>query len=97
MSNAIPGTPARYNARLDLFCRAGDTAILINVPDAQPAVFQRNVLYSNNHVALEVEYPGEPTSNAAIQYDDNIFIGFSQLGWTVPLADLQQHQPKDVY
>jgi hypothetical protein len=76
MSNAIPGTPARYNARLDLFCRAGDTAVLINVPDAQPAVFQRNVLYSNNHVALEVEYPGKPTSNAAIQYDDNIFIGF---------------------
>ncbi len=76
MSNAIPGTPARYNARLDLFCRAGDTAVLINVPDAQPAIFQRNVLYSDNHVALEVEYPGKPTSNAAIQYDDNIFIGF---------------------
>jgi hypothetical protein len=76
MSNAIPGTPATYNARLDLFCRAGDTAIFINVPDAQPAIFRRNVLYSNNHVALEVEYPGKPTSNAAIQYDDNIFIGF---------------------
>jgi hypothetical protein len=76
MSNAIPGTPPRYNARLDLFCRAGDTAVLINVPDAQPAIFQRNVLYSDNHVALEIEYPGDPTSNAAIRYDDNIFIGF---------------------
>ena len=76
MSNAIPGTPPRYNARLDLFCRAGDTAVLINVPDAQPAIFQRNVLYSDNKVALEVEYPGDPTPHAAIRYDDNIFIGF---------------------
>jgi hypothetical protein len=76
MSNTIPGTPSGYNAHLDLFCRAGDTAVLINVPDAQPAVFQRNTIYSNNLVALEIEYPGDPTRAAAIQYDDNIFIGF---------------------
>jgi len=76
MSNDIPGTPPHYNARLDLFCRAGDSAILINVPDAQPAIFQRNVIYSNNALALEVEYPGNPTPNAAIKYDNNIFIGF---------------------
>jgi hypothetical protein len=76
MSNAIPGTPAKYNAHLSLFCRAGDTAILINVPDTQPAIFQNNIIYSNNHVALEVEYPGEPSTTAAIKYDNNIFIGF---------------------
>jgi hypothetical protein len=76
MSHTIPGSPSGYNARLDLFCRAGDTAILINVPDAQPAVFQRNTIYSDNHVGLEIEYPGNPSSEAAIKYDDNIFIGF---------------------
>ncbi len=76
MSHAIPGTPAGYNARLDLFCRAGDTAILINVPDAQPAVFARNMIYSDNKVALEIEYPDKPSSAAAIKYDDNILIGF---------------------
>jgi hypothetical protein len=76
MSNDIPGTPSGYNAKLDLFCRAGDTAILINVPDSQPAIFQHNIIYSNNHVALEVEYPGSPSSTAAIKYDNNIFIGF---------------------
>jgi hypothetical protein len=76
MSHEIPGTPAKYNERLGLFCRAGDTAVLINVPDAQPAIFQDNIIYSNNHVALEVEYPGDPSPKAAIKYDNNIFIGF---------------------
>jgi hypothetical protein len=77
MSHAIPGTPSGYNARLDLFCRAGDTAVLINVPDAQPAIFQRNTIYSDNLVALEIEYPGNPSPAAAIKYDNNIFVGFS--------------------
>ena len=84
MSNAIPGTPSGYNARLGLFCRAGDTAVLINVPDAQPAVFERNTLYSDNHVALEVEYPSDPTPHAAIRYDDNIFIGFPNSDGQLP-------------
>jgi hypothetical protein len=76
MAGAIPGTPAGYNTHLDLFCRAGNTAVLINVPDSQPAIFQDNIIYSNNQIALEVEYPGEPSSVAAIKYDRNIFIGF---------------------
>jgi hypothetical protein len=77
MSHAIPGTPSGYNAHLDLFCRAGDTAIAIDVPHAQPAIFQRNTIYSNNLVALEVEYDGDPSPTAAIKYDNNIFIGFT--------------------
>jgi hypothetical protein len=77
MSSAIPGTPPGYNAKLDLFCRAGDSAVLITVPEAQPAIFQRNVIYSANQLALEVEYPGDVSSpTATIKYDDNIFIGF---------------------
>jgi hypothetical protein len=76
MSHAIPGTPAGYNTHLSLFCRAGDTAVLINVPNSQPAIFQNNIIYSANHIALEVEYPGDPSSAAAIKYDNNIFIGF---------------------
>jgi hypothetical protein len=76
MSDAIPGTPSGYNARLDLFCRAGDSAVMIEVPKTQPAIFQRNVIYSDNFLALEVEYSGEPSPTAAIKYDDNIFIGF---------------------
>jgi hypothetical protein len=77
MSGAIPGTPPGYNARLGLFCRAGDTAILIMVPETQPAIFQHNIIYSDNLVALEIEYPKDYSSpTAAIKYDNNIFIGF---------------------
>lgn len=46
------------------------------MPDSQPAIFQDNIIYSNNHVALEVEYPGNPSPKAAIKYDNNIFVGF---------------------
>jgi hypothetical protein len=77
MGEKIPGTPPEFNAKLSLFCRAGDTAILINVPDDQPAIFRNNIIYSNNQIALEVEYPGGSSSpKAAIKYDNNIFIGF---------------------
>jgi hypothetical protein len=76
MSENIPAVPTNYNAKLDLFCRAGGAAILINVPDAAPAVFQNNIIYAKNQVGLEIEYPGEPSSKAAIHYDHNIFIGF---------------------
>jgi hypothetical protein len=77
MGEKIPGTPPEFNAKLDLFCRAGDTAVLINVPDDQPAIFRNNIIYSNNQIALEVEYPGGSSSpKAAIKYDNNIFIGF---------------------
>jgi hypothetical protein len=77
MGEKIPGTPPEFNAKLGLFCRAGDTAVLVNVPDDQPAIFRGNTIYSNNQIALEVEYPGGSSSpKAAIKYDDNIFIGF---------------------
>jgi hypothetical protein len=84
MAGAIPGTPPGYNAQLSLFCRAGDTAIDITMPENRPAIFQRNIVYSNNHVALEVEYPGNPSPNAAIKYDDNIFIGFPNSEGNLP-------------
>jgi hypothetical protein len=76
LSEAIPGTPPRFNAQLSLYCRAGDTAVLINVSDTKPAIFQGNTIYSNNHIALQVGYSSTPTASAAIKYDDNIFIGF---------------------
>ncbi|MBB5342495.1 hypothetical protein [Tunturibacter empetritectus] len=76
MSHEIPGTPPGYNAQLSQFCRAGDTAIFIDMPVDRPAIFQRNIVYSNNHVALELEYVGDPSPRAAIKYDNNIFVGF---------------------
>jgi hypothetical protein len=76
MSGVIPGTPSGYNARLDQFCRAGDTAILINASETKPAIFQNNTIYSANRIALEVEYQSDPSPKAVIKYDNNVFIGF---------------------
>ncbi|RSL17544.1 hypothetical protein EDE15_3079 [Edaphobacter aggregans] len=84
MSKAIPGTPPGFNAQLSLFCRAGDSAIVVNVPETQPAIFQRNIIYSANRLALEVEYLGNPSPKAAIKYDDNIFIGFPNVEGSYP-------------
>jgi hypothetical protein len=88
MSNAIPGTPPGYNARLGLFCRAGDTAIFIDMPVDRPAIFQHNIVFSNNHVALELEYVGDPSPKASIKYDDNIFVGF---------PNSEGHYPSPIY
>jgi hypothetical protein len=79
MKYDIPGTPPDFNKKLDLFCRAGDTAVVIFVPQLDPpvpAIYQRNIMYSANQVGLEVEYPNGPTSNAVMKYDHNIFVGF---------------------
>ncbi|WP_353069584.1 hypothetical protein RBB75_03810 [Tunturibacter empetritectus] len=89
MSHPIPGTPPAYNANLSLFCRAGDTAILIKTIEDRPAIFQHNVIYSNNHVALEVEYEGDrPSPRHALKYDDNIFVGFH---------NSEGHYPSPIY
>jgi len=84
MAHDIPGTPPGFRERLDLFCRAGDTAVFIEVPDSQPAVFQRNVLYSANRIGLQIEYPQRPSPHAAARYDNNIFIGFPNFEGSYP-------------
>jgi hypothetical protein len=78
MKEAIPGFPAGFNSKLDLYCRAGDTAVLINVSPATSAVYQYNTLYTNGTIGLEVEYvdPGKETGTETIKYDHNIFVGF---------------------
>lgn len=76
MKEAIPGFPAGFNAKLSLFCRAGDVAVLINVPPDVPAVYRHNTMYTAGNIGLEVEYPGPETGKETIQYDHNIFVGF---------------------
>jgi hypothetical protein len=84
MSAAIPGTPSGYNAHLDLFCRAGDTAIFVNVSETQAAIFQRNTIYSANRIALEVEYQTDSSPKAVIKYDNNVFLGFPNSDGELP-------------
>jgi hypothetical protein len=55
------------------------------VPETQPAIFRNNTVYSNNLVAVEVEYSGNPSSSTAtIKYDDNIFVGFRNSNGQLP-------------
>ena len=85
LKEKIPGTRANFNAKLTMFCRAGDSAIAVNVPDNQPAVIQRNVIYSNNQIALEIDYPEGRHSDGAVQYDHNILIGYKNERGNYPM------------
>jgi hypothetical protein len=77
MSGAIPGAPTTYNAHLSLFCRAGNTAVLINLTPGDPAIYQYNTLYSNGSVGLEVEYATNDTGPTnTLSYNNNVFLGF---------------------
>ena len=77
MSQAIPGTPSGYNANLDLFCRAGNTAVVVNTTPGDPAIFQDNTLYSGGYIGLEVEYAtADQGSTNTLKYNNNIFVGF---------------------
>jgi hypothetical protein len=76
MKESIPGFPAGFNDKLGLFCRAGNTAVLINVPPKTPAIYQYNIMYAAGNIGLEVEYPGPESGTETIKYDHNIFIGF---------------------
>lgn len=74
----IPGTPSGYNSRLSDFCRAADTAVVMEVQDSLPTVFEFNTLYSANATAFEIDCnPAAPcTSAAQMVFEDNIYLGF---------------------
>ncbi len=80
-TQAIPGTPAGFGTKLLDPCRAGNTAILINVTPGDPATFQDNTVYDAGAIGLEVEYATNdsgPTNT--LKYNNNIFIGFFNAG-----------------
>jgi len=72
----ITGTPSGYNSRLSDFCRAADTAVVVDVQDSMPTYFQFNTLYSANATGLEIDCNGICTELSTIAYEDNIFLGF---------------------
>jgi hypothetical protein len=76
-TQTIPGAPAGFGALLEDPCRAGNTAVLINVTPGDPAYFQDNTVYAGGAIGLEVEYA---TSNIGpantLAYNNNVFMGF---------------------
>jgi Putative Ig domain len=62
-------------------CRAGNTAVLINVTPNDPATFQNNTLFSRGAIGLEVEYAlGASDPANTLKYNNNIFVGFINSG-----------------
>lgn len=76
-TQAIPGAPAGFGANLSNSCRAGNTAVLINVTPGDPATFQGNTIFSAGYIGLEVEYATSDTGPTnTLAYNDNVFVGF---------------------
>lgn len=84
----IPGRPIPTNDAVGggYICRADDTAVLVNVTPGDITTFQDNTIYSNNAIALEIEYANgadEGSTNVA-QYNNNVFIGFVGTNGALP-------------
>jgi hypothetical protein len=79
--NAIPSfTSTAFNV-LNTLCRAGNTAVVINLTPGDPAIFQDNTLFTNGSIGLEVEYNSldiGPTNT--LLYNNNVFVGFYNSG-----------------
>jgi len=87
MSAPIPGTPSSYNSVLLAnpgdFCRAGDTAILMEFPPGSTSLFEDNTLYSDGYIGLEIEpWDAGPAwaGTELLDYENNVFIGFFNSG-----------------
>jgi hypothetical protein len=77
LRQAIPGTPAGYNAKLSDFCRAADSGVVVTVNDRVPLKFTGNTIYSASATAFEIECADAKCgSSSKIDFRNNIFIGF---------------------
>jgi len=82
MSNAIPGFPSGFNSTLTDFCRAGNTAVVIEIPASTTSYFEFNTLYSQGAIAVEIEpydvlFGAKWTGTEAFHYLDNVQADFS--------------------
>lgn len=76
-TQTIPGTPTGFGSALADPCRAGNTAVLINVTPGDPAVFQFNTVFESGAIGLEVEYATSDTGPGnTLKFNDNVFVGF---------------------
>lgn len=79
--NIISGFTSNAFAVLNTLCRAGNTAIAIDVTPTYPATFQGNTIFTQGAIGLEIEYTlGTPASNNTLKYNNNVFVGFFNSG-----------------
>jgi hypothetical protein len=77
----IPGAPTGFGSKLAAPCRAGNTAVLINLTPGDPATFQFNTIYEAGAIGLEVEYATSDTGPTnTLKYNNNVFVGFYNPG-----------------
>jgi hypothetical protein len=77
LRQAIPGTPAGYNAKLSDFCRASDVPVMLTVTDGATTKYLNNTLYTANSIGVEAGTAnGSCTTTCYFQYENNIFLGF---------------------
>lgn len=82
MSAPIPGFPSGYNTGMTVFCRAGNTAVVIEIPAGATSYFEYNTLLSQGLIGLEIEpynegYGGTFGTTEVLHYIDNVQIGYN--------------------
>lgn len=76
MRNAIPGSPAGYNAPLTDFCRAGDQALIVSVSDNYgPSVVAFNTIVSANSIATYFTC-ADTCNHPVVVYKNNVMRGY---------------------
>jgi hypothetical protein len=83
LHTAIPGTPAGYNTQLSNFCRAGNTAVLMELPPGTTSLFEYNTVYSDGNIGLEMDpFDAGPAwaGTELFKYVNNTFLGFFNAG-----------------
>ena len=78
LSNAIPGTPAGFNASLSAFCRAGNQAVLMTAGHGTTTAIRHNTIAGNGALLLGYECDGSAgncDTTSLIDFRDNILLG----------------------
>lgn len=79
----IPGFPVGFGKVLAAPCRAGNTAVVINVTPGDPAIFQNNTIFEGGSIGVEVEYAtSDIGATNTLQYNNNLSFGFFNAGAT---------------
>ncbi len=79
LKQSIPGTPSGYNSKLSDFCRAADTAVVMNLGKGTTTTVQFNTLYSAQAVGYELDCDtsnGNCDSTSLVDFRNNVFVGF---------------------
>jgi hypothetical protein len=81
-SGTETGVFTTWNGGLSSFCRAANTAVVIEIPPATTSYFENNTIYSSGNVAVEIEpydelQGGQWVGTEGFRYKNNVSLDFS--------------------